>query len=312
MGTYRGNVDKLREDIDRIVERLRQSSIPITTLYRTEYHVGYATFKREILKRISEEEYQHIAKQRMAQLNNEATQFKKGHTPWNKDVKGLRMSPATEFKKGHLPHNYKKIGAIYIVKDKKGTPYRWIKLKDTGPREHRRKPYARYVWEGEHGPIPKGGIIRHKDGDSLNDNLDNLMLIDRAENARITRRSPKAEANRLKALRKAAKKRWRAYRKKKKEQAEALESLRQKRLKAVAEEVRDKELHEENIIQIRGPLTVWYDCPGCGYRAKEEALPCPKCGSIVRFERIEHAMEYIENWNEMRDGARPARKAACS
>src|SRR3990167_3751136 len=31
--------------------------------------------------------------------------FKKGHVPWNKNMKGLRLSPQTEFKKGNKPWN---------------------------------------------------------------------------------------------------------------------------------------------------------------------------------------------------------------
>ncbi|MBN2312342.1 MAG: HNH endonuclease [Sedimentisphaerales bacterium] len=285
MGIRRGNVDKVREDIDRIIERLRNTSLLISALCKKEYHVAYSTFKREILTRISEDQYQQIVKK--------------------------KKSPATEFKKGHVPVSYRPIGEIYIVKDKTGTPYRWIKLKDTGPREHRRKPYARYVWERQHGPIPKGGIIRHKDGDPLNDDIDNLILIDRAENAQLTRRSPQAEANRLKALQQAAKKRRQEYYKRKREQARTMTALKKKRSKADAEDARDKQMHEQNIINIRGPLTVWYECPGCGYESKTETLPCPKCGSIARFEKIEHAMDYVRSWNEMKAGAPMARNAVC-
>lgn len=31
------------------------------------------------------------------------TCFKKGHTPWNKNLKGIRLSPKSEFKKGKKP-----------------------------------------------------------------------------------------------------------------------------------------------------------------------------------------------------------------
>lgn len=33
--------------------------------------------------------------------------LRKGHTPWNKGLKGIHLSPATEFKKGKKPHNRK-------------------------------------------------------------------------------------------------------------------------------------------------------------------------------------------------------------
>lgn len=35
----------------------------------------------------------------------------------------------------------------------------------------------RWVWEQAHGPIPKGGIIHHIDGDRTNNAIENLMLV---------------------------------------------------------------------------------------------------------------------------------------
>lgn len=32
-------------------------------------------------------------------------QFIKGNIPWNKDLKGIHLSPNSEFEKGHIPHN---------------------------------------------------------------------------------------------------------------------------------------------------------------------------------------------------------------
>src|SRR3990167_5201253 len=34
--------------------------------------------------------------------NNSCTKFKKGHKPWNTDIKGTHFSPATEFKMGQM------------------------------------------------------------------------------------------------------------------------------------------------------------------------------------------------------------------
>lgn len=39
---------------------------------------------------------------------------------------------------------------------------------------------ARYVWEREHGPIPRGMGIHHKDRDKLNDDPGNLELTSKA------------------------------------------------------------------------------------------------------------------------------------
>lgn len=41
---------------------------------------------------------------------------------------------------------------------------------------------GRHVWEQVYGEIPKGYIIRHKDGNKFNDKIGNLECISRAEN----------------------------------------------------------------------------------------------------------------------------------
>jgi hypothetical protein len=38
------------------------------------------------------------------------------------------------------------------------------------------------VWIKKHGPIPKGIVVRFKDGDHLNCNIENLEMISRKEN----------------------------------------------------------------------------------------------------------------------------------
>jgi hypothetical protein len=45
-------------------------------------------------------------------------------------------------------------------------------------------PLAPYVWEQVYGPTPKGHVIRHKDNDQMNCELDNLECIPYEENAR--------------------------------------------------------------------------------------------------------------------------------
>jgi len=41
----------------------------------------------------------------------------------------------------------------------------------------------RAVWESHYGPIPKGLLVHHIDGDSLNNDIDNLELMTRAAHA---------------------------------------------------------------------------------------------------------------------------------
>ena len=49
-----------------------------------------------------------------------------------------------------------------------GEPNTWILL-------------AKFVWEKEHGPIPRGFVVHHKDRNKLNDSAENLKLITKAE-----------------------------------------------------------------------------------------------------------------------------------
>lgn len=109
------------------------------------------------------------------------SEFKKGSIPWNKNVKGLHHSPETEFKKGIIPINKMKIGSIIIRSGwhKSRQPRRYIKIKDDGNVTDW-EYYARYVFK-QYEPLRKGYVVWHIDGRSLNDNIENLEQISRAE-----------------------------------------------------------------------------------------------------------------------------------
>jgi len=49
----------------------------------------------------------------------------------------------------------------------------------------RREPMHRIVWMLAHGPIPKGSVIHHRNGDTRDNRLPNLELLTRAEHARL-------------------------------------------------------------------------------------------------------------------------------
>lgn len=105
------------------------------------------------------------------------TQFKKGHVPFNKGVKGW-YAPGVEkgwFKKGHKPHNTKYNGHKRLTKE----GYIEVRVRDG---EY--KLLHRLVWEKAHGPIPEGYCVIFKDRNPLNVRLDNLKLISRAEHMR--------------------------------------------------------------------------------------------------------------------------------
>jgi hypothetical protein len=130
---------------------------------------------------------------------NTLTRFKKGQTPWNKNVKGYMGDNATSFKKGQLPHNTRSEGETR--KDKEGfvlvkiAHRKWI-------RKHR------IIWEQSNGEIPKGYLIRIKDGNKENYSLDNMELITRADNMLLNtvHRFPTELKQTIKLLKKLKKK----------------------------------------------------------------------------------------------------------
>ena len=81
------------------------------------------------------------------------------------------------FKKGARPHNTKPFGTINQRKDKSGKIYQYIKIDDCNW-----QLLNRYTWEQYHGPIPKGLIVVYKDGNYMNNDIDNLMLLTKKEN----------------------------------------------------------------------------------------------------------------------------------
>jgi len=95
---------------------------------------------------------------------------------YSESLRGVRLAPTTEFKPGLVPHNVLPIGHISILIDKQGKQRAWIKIA-----EHKWRQRAALVWEIEYGPIPRGYVPHHKDRNTLNDSLDNLELLTRAE-----------------------------------------------------------------------------------------------------------------------------------
>lgn len=107
--------------------------------------------------------------------------YKQGNEPVNKGKPMKNPSAkfdAAKFKNGNIPHNAVPVGTIV----KKDDGYLWIKHADP----NRWKQLHRYLWEKEHGPIPKGMVLTFLDGNKENVSLENLRLISKALNARAT------------------------------------------------------------------------------------------------------------------------------
>jgi hypothetical protein len=114
-------------------------------------------------------------------LGGKATQFQKGHAPANKGQKMptevYQKVARTMFKKGSKPTNTQPIGTIHQRRDTGGKMYQYIKLADC-----KWQLLNRYTWEMHNGPIPKGMVVVYKDGNYLNNDINNLLMITKKEN----------------------------------------------------------------------------------------------------------------------------------
>ncbi len=103
------------------------------------------------------------------------SRFPVGHKPWNKDLRGIHLSPDTEFKAGRDSEQKLPDGKITIRVDKAGRLRAWLKV--SGEWLMR----ARVVYAAKHGEIPSGMVVHHIDRNTLNDRPDNLAAMTRAE-----------------------------------------------------------------------------------------------------------------------------------
>ena len=126
-------------------------------------------------------------------------------------------SAATQFKKGCLrgraARRYAWLGSVKIRRDKTRRRRRWIKVREGGPTQHRYVPLARFLWERLHGPLPAGTFVVHANGNTLDDDPANLVLMDRQRLLawqQTIRPQMKAKARRR--CSEACRRRWQAYR----------------------------------------------------------------------------------------------------
>lgn len=107
-----------------------------------------------------------------------STAFKKGCIPWNKNKKGIHLSEATEFKKGRKSPKCMPVGSIRKRRSKKsGQKRNFIKVSEPMQWEE----LAKYIWKQKYGVILKGDVIHHKNGNMLDDRLENLIALPRAD-----------------------------------------------------------------------------------------------------------------------------------
>jgi hypothetical protein len=112
-------------------------------------------------------------------------QFPKGHVPANKGLRRPGWGPgrmkATQFKKGAKPHTWRPVGSMRLNSE----GYIDIKTDDTAKGPKAWTAIHRLNWIAANGPIPKGMLIRFKDGNPRNPLVENLLLITRRDHIRL-------------------------------------------------------------------------------------------------------------------------------
>ena len=265
----RGNTEKVIKDACIIAKRLRHTDTTLEKLMK-EYHCGYETMMRAVRLHIPQVEWLSIRKKKMG-LGGVKSRFKKGHIPWCKGIKGLHPSPSTEFKKGHIPACYKKLYTITLRrrKNRKDSRY-YIATPGPTPCKHIWVPYAKYHWQKKYGLMPDGSFVVHKNGDSLDDRLSNLLLVDRRGNmALMKENNPQLRKKTSVRMRKF----WKLKRKQK------LEELKE------AREQEDKLALESEMERLLGPEMTFFECCGCSYEFTNAPDRCPKCNGL-RFIKV--------------------------
>jgi hypothetical protein len=88
-----------------------------------------------------------------------------------------RCNSVTKYQNGNKPMCTKPDGFVSLRVDKRGIPYKFIKISDNN------WIYLQiYNWEEKYGKIPSGKVLRCQNGDTLYTDPANWYLIDKAEN----------------------------------------------------------------------------------------------------------------------------------
>lgn len=116
------------------------------------------------------------------------TRFNPGNVSFNKGKKmedflspeQIEILKKNQYKKGQVPHNWKPLGFERVTKD----GYIEVKVRDEYG-EKRVKNFElkhRLLWEEINGPVPKGMMVKFKDGNKENIVIENLFLASMCEN----------------------------------------------------------------------------------------------------------------------------------
>lgn len=112
--------------------------------------------------------------------------FEKGNVPANKGTHPPTVGrmAETQFKKGQVAKNHLPVGSVRVRRSHKGKkPYIWEKVAE--PDKWRMKHVLE--WERHNGPVPAGKIVVFADGDTLNTDISNLIMVSRSQHAVMNR-----------------------------------------------------------------------------------------------------------------------------
>jgi hypothetical protein len=151
------------------------------TLPISEYHSQFVErFGREVTPGAL-----HGLRKRYGWKTGRTGHFEKGHESHNK---GKTCAPGTggrhpnaqrtQFKSGQLPHNTKFLGHERVSKD----GYVEISIDEENPHTGYERRYVLkhlHLWEKLNGPVPEGQCLKCLDGDRLNTDPSNWLLIPR-------------------------------------------------------------------------------------------------------------------------------------
>ena len=119
--------------------------------------------------------------------------FRKGRKPGPEAR--CRKANRGSFRKGSVPASSLPVGSTRVdpksgelmVRTAEGKRYRYD---GGGQATNYWKPRRGLVWEAAHGPVPPGFVVIRLDADPAADELDNFMLVARADLVRINHRKP--------------------------------------------------------------------------------------------------------------------------
>lgn len=157
------------------IEFLRQN-VPGRTLKEFQY-----LFNKKFKLNVGEQSLENAKHRYNIKSGITGGQFCKGNVPANKGKKWSEYMPQesqqgslrTTFKKGNIPLNHRPVGSERVNK------YGYIEIKVQEPNKWKLK--HRVLYEKEYGEIPKGYKLIFADGNRLNLNLDNLILVSPSE-----------------------------------------------------------------------------------------------------------------------------------